>query len=569
MSPPDPWRGVTWIPPTRAKRREFSLAIAIAGLSILLANGPAVAQRPLEPGQIERRIERPAPPKKIQRPVVPAPRAEPSTRIGADRFLLTGLDIRGATVFRADELAPLYEELLGKAVSAVEIERILKRITAKYRKAGYVLTRAIAPIQDARLGIVTIQVVEGFVARIRFTGDDPGRRDLFEAYAKKILASRPLHLDELERNILLMNDLPGLTVKPRLRELDKPSGGFELTVDIKHRAVGAGVSLDNRGTTANGPFQAFATVSFNSVFGFNEETRISIFAVPDDPKELLYFNVFHEQRVGAQGTRAFVSGSYSKIDTTNDFGERTEGRGENFSVGVTHPFVRLRRRSVFGTVRFDASRFEQRAIGNDFDDQLRVLRLGGRYAARDSWEGVNGLGLEVSRGFDALASSDADSNSLSRSGGDPDFTKVAMDASRTQPFGMNWFVSMTVAGQWSPDVLLSSEEFTLGGRQFGRGYDPAELSASKGAGGVIEAGYKTKIGKTFFRSFQVYGFGDGGAVWFNDDTSQGLASAGVGIRIELLDGINAEIEWAKPLIRDVANEGDRDGRIFFTLSGRL
>ena len=48
------------------------------------------------------------------------------------------------------------------------------------------------------------------------------------------------------------------------------------------------------------------------------------------------------------------------------------GRGESFSVGVTHPFIRLRRRSLFGTARFDASRFEQKGGVNEFDKGIQM-----------------------------------------------------------------------------------------------------------------------------------------------------------------------------------------------------
>ena len=74
--------------------------------------------------------------------------------------------------------------------------------------------------------------------------------------------------------------------------------------------------------------------------------------------------------------------------------------------------------------------------------------------------------------------------------------------------------------------------------------------------------------------FQVYGFADGGSVWQAessgttqiDDT---IASAGVGLRLNLGDHISANFEVAKPFLKDVDAEGDRDPRLFFELVGRF
>ena len=123
------------------------------------------------------------------------------------------------------------------------------------------------------------------------------------------------------------------------------------------------------------------------------------------------------------------------------------------------------------------------------------------------------------------------------------------------------------------DPLLSFEEFLLGGSQFGRAYDFGELSGEDGLAGSIELRYGEEVDDSLVTSYEVYGFYDIGAVW-NRNTEPGerresLASAGGGARVGLMRDIQASLEVAQPLTRDVASTGDRGARVFFSITAQF
>ena len=131
----------------------------------------------------------------------------------------------------------------------------------------------------------------------------------------------------------------------------------------------------------------------------------------------------------------------------------------------------------------------------------------------------------------------------------------------------------SIAAQKAGTTLLSGEEFSVGGARFGRGYDPAEISGSNGAAGSLELRYDGRIsGLGPELTYQIYGFGDFGAVWTGDVDGgvqrDSLASAGMGVRFGLGGAYLAEIEAAKPLTRGVASEGNKNDmvRVFFRLN---
>ena len=138
-------------------------------------------------------------------------------------------------------------------------------------------------------------------------------------------------------------------------------------------------------------------------------------------------------------------------------------------------------------------------------------------------------------------------------------------------------VAFGFAGQWSDEPLLSPEQFALGGRRFGRAYEPAELVGDHGWAVRIEPSYIGR-GAGGLSAYQLYAFYDGGEVRDNEsapsaDARRSLASAGFGTRLDLGRHVSAALEAAWPLTRPVASyavsgEGD-DVRILGSLSARF
>jgi len=129
--------------------------------------------------------------------------------------------------------------------------------------------------------------------------------------------------------------------------------------------------------------------------------------------------------------------------------------------------------------------------------------------------------------------------------------------------------------QYSPDALLSYEEFSAGNYTVGRGYDPGAIIGDSGAGFRSEV----KVGSLIPKSpggnaFQPYAFFDAAWVWNHDSAFAGLNpqklySAGGGIRATIREAIRADATVAVPL-RDVPGLAVKgDVRFLFNLSVQL
>jgi hemolysin activation/secretion protein len=557
-----------------------SLRLCLCGL-LLLAAMPVAAQSipgSADPLRLQEQV-RPAPTRRDRGPMVLLDEPPPSVPEGADtmRLALGRIVLDGATVYDLDTLEPLWRELLGQEVSLAELYGVAAAITAKYRNDGYVLSRAVVPAQEIRDGVVRLEVIEGYVGKITIEGE-VGRESLLRGYADKITAMRPLQLRVLERYLLLLDDLAGATVSSVLAPLPGEPGAAQLTVEIAQKMIDTFATTDNRGSRFIGPLQAAIGGRLNSVLGLYELTQLRLINTPADFDELRAYDLSHAVPVDTEGTlltlginQAWAHPGFLLKPL------RVSSTATVTSAMLSHPLIRMRAENFTLSAGFVATDLHTDLFDGAatlLNDRIRTFQIGGLYDFVDGWDGINVFDLQLSRGLDILSARTSGSPNLSRANGRSDFTKLIGDAQRVQSLGGNWSVLLALTGQYAFDSLLASEQFGIGGVNFVRAYDPAELTGDRGIAGKIELQYGERLDGAVRASYQLYGYYDAGRVWnkqalAGENASASATAAGVGARFTLTERISGSVEVAKPLTRNIATEGDKDPRVFFSLVARF
>jgi hemolysin activation/secretion protein len=154
-----------------------------------------------------------------------------------------------------------------------------------------------------------------------------------------------------------------------------------------------------------------------------------------------------------------------------------------------------------------------------------------------------------------------------------DFTKITAFAARAQPIAGNWSAFGAFTGQYAFNSVLSSELFSYGGDQFGRGHDPSELVGDHGAAIKLELRYSGGLPLASGGNYTAYGFYDHGQVRQRDagglKAVESGASFGFGLRFAIGPYVTGSIEAAKPVIRVVAAEGNQDTRFYGSIAVRF
>jgi hemolysin activation/secretion protein len=528
----------------------------------------------IDPGRVQQRFERDQRPAIVPDEAVPGAQQEQAPSFDpALRFELKSVSIAGNTVFSTDQLHPLFADKIGTQVSLNEVQAIANAITAKYRNEGYILSRALVPVQRIGGGEVEIQVIEGYIDGVSFQGEVPGDPWLIGQYAERITHSRPLNVADMERYILLINDLAGMTARGALSPSATAQGASQLTVTLEQRDYDGSFEVDNRGSRFLGPAQGKITLRANDLAGMHE--RITFRTVDTlNLEELRYHELSVEQPVGPEGTRVRLLGSMTETEPGNGLEPLDiEGDSTTFILEATHPFLRSRRENLFGTFGFTYRDTESDVLGTEiYEDNIRTVHAGAAYDFYDRWLGINQVAASVTQGLDILGAND-DGDAISRANAEHDFTRFNIDAQRLQSIDENFSVQLNASAQYGMDELYSSEEFTLGGEFFGSAYDPSELSGDHGVSGRAELQYNLDYPIDWMNTSQFYTFLDGGKIWnrnalAGEFSNASLVSSGLGMRFNALDQWRGGLELALPMTRDVSAEGSDgdDARIFFRLS---
>ena len=556
---------------------QFGPVIAISALAASIVMFPLSSQAasdPANPRLYQDRLKRekrpPEPPAPVAEQPGRAATAMPSVTAGEPVFLFRGATITGATVLPQDLLAQVYRPYLGKEISVPILAAIANRITSIYQEHGYALSRAIIPAQDLAAGTITIEVIEGHVETVRFTGTAAERMDL-SAYRDAITAEKPARLSTMERELLLISRLDGVHVgQPSLEEIGELSGRFILSVETSFKPYDLAVALDNSGTRNVGRLQSFARGVINSPFGLTGALTANVAGVVPTPREWAYGDVAYDHSITPY---ARIGGSVSFGELHPDGLDRLIGtRKRQFDMQLRGSYIlRLDRDSEWriGSA-FTYGNFDEVNFGGIFSrDRTRTIQLNTHYFQTLPAKGWVLGSLAVEQGLDIFGASQRNDLRLSTVDGDPRFTKATANLKWVQPLPMSFSLALDASGQVSASPLLTGDEFFLGGQRFGKGYDPGLLTGDAGAAASIELRYGKPVDWQLLREWQLFGFYDGGAVWDRGSTDPrtSLASAGLGLRLGFPYEFNLSVDVAFPLTYETpgTDHGHRP-RVNFSLS---
>lgn len=560
----------------RSRRLGRTLA-AGTGLLMLLA-GPALAQQTLPTVAEPKRPDLPVPslptvPAAGGVEVAPMPGAAPVAGAASTPLTLSRVVVEGAEAMPAGSFDDLTAAITGKPTTLADLYAMADAITARYRAAGWVLARAVVPAQRISDGVATIRVVEGFVARTVVEGDAGAHGPRIQSYLDHLTAAKgPVNIADLERWLLLVNDLPGISARAILSPAAGQTGGSILTLKVERQAVQAYAGIDNRGSVYTGPWRLMAGAAFNDAAN-GGRFNISGLTALEEPTEQQGLTLAWDQQVGTEGTLLGVRGSVQRGEPGDSLKAlEVTTRYSGLTLRAAHPFLRSRAKSLVIDTEFNAYETRTAFFGQRFaQDVVRTLSLGADFTLLDQAGGTNRFAARIVQGLDLLGASRDGAPDKSRAAGSADFTRMTVDAERVQALGNGLSARLAFSAQIAARALLAQEEFKLGGAAFGRAFDEGELSGDQGVAGLIELRWAPDLGDAV--GVQFYGFYDQGKVWNDDPVTQmdgvDMASVGAGLRANLDDLMSADLQVAKPLRRDVATKGDRDARFFVSVTTRF
>lgn len=526
---------------------------------------PAAADTSRVDEQVENKLPEltlPAPYRPIEKNVKTAP--VPSSNIN---FKLKSLSYQGNTQYSDRYFDKKFEDYIGKDISIQALWAIANQITDEYRRAGYFLSQAYVPAQEIdTTGAATIAIVEGTIGEIELDDKDLANKLYVKVLFERLHSQRPLKAQAMESIMLQLNDIPGKQFKAVITQVDNPDkyaeGTVKLYLTIKEDNGHGALLLDNHGSRFLGPYQGLVTYE-RSLLPFQSTRVIGLATLPWD--ELKYialdqnWRAYPKWRVGVRGN--FPASAPG--DTLEQF--EIESQSTEIAAYVDYQPIRQRNQNLILTTTLDGRNTDSTLV-DEFEltkDRIRSIRLGVNYSLSDRWQGFNQFTATVSQGLGVFGASEKGDLNLSRAEADPLFTKATFGLLRQQGLFSRFVLTGQVQGQISRTPLFSAEEFGYGGQDFGRAYDPSEITGDNGVKGTLQliyAGLPVGLGV----SISPYIGYDIGKAW-NKDSVGGQDVAGsslcLGVQAQHKSGFGVSAGVAWPFIREISNpiyKGDPD-----------
>ena len=460
----------------------------------------------------------------VQQQVRPALVAPGGVKVKALSF-----KVSGNTAFPDATLVSLLNPFVGQDLDLAGLDQAAGVISQYYRSQGYFVARAYLPAQEIASGNLEIAVIEGRLGAIKFNRGTNTR--LSEATAQSLLAGAapigaPIKEQNIERGLMLLNDLPGVDVKSTLIPGATP-GSSDLVVETTEGALVTGsVDLDTYGNKYTGTVRVGGTININDPFGIGDQFVVRGLT---SGRGMNYGRLAYSAPVGDIGTRVGVAYSKMRYKLGKDF-EPLNATGESSvtSIYAVQPIVRSRNSNLYGTATYDSKRLSDDQLGaNVTDKKIGVFGLGLTGDMRDALGGggLTAAGLNYSGGNLNLGGNlNYAANDALTARTDGSYSKVNYNISRLQRVDDAWSVFAGVTGQTSSKNLDSSEKFVLGGLGV-RAYPQGEASGDSGTLVNLEARYT--VPGFDFGSLQLVGFYDYGSVKLHKNLWAGSAPVGL------------------------------------------
>jgi hemolysin activation/secretion protein len=553
-------------------QKRFSIKAGVMPVLFLASSPQVLAQQVPSAGTQLQQI----PPAPVLQHPLPAIRLAPVTTpdtatTEGTKITVRDLRITGVRLFTPDEVVGWTDFLKGSELSLGQLREMAARITANYRAAGYIVARAYLPAQEITDGVVTIAVTEGRYGQIVTRNRSPLSDSLLAGILTDIEPGDAVAISTLENRLLLLSDIPGVTVASTLGPGTMP-GSSDLTVDVSpSRSVSGSIDADNAGNRYTGIYRIGATVNLNNPAGLGDLASLRVLS---SGSGLSFVRPSYQIQVG----RATLGVAYSWLHY--ELGREftllgASGTARVASLYGSYPLIRSRTTNLYGGLGLDAKRYNDRSRLDvdlpEADKTARVMTASLRGDHRDSL-GAGGLSsFAVAWGtgsIDFRSAELARRNTLSQTGGH--FDKFTFSALRLQGLTDNISLFAGINGQFASSNLDVSEKMALGGMYGVRAYPEGETYADRGYVLSLEARLRLPQFSTVQRGqLQLIGFFDTASAtldknpWRASDNRRTLSGAGVGVTWSETNDFMLRAFYARKVGNEPAlSAPDRSGRFW-------
>jgi hemolysin activation/secretion protein len=538
---------------------------------------------PTSPGQLRpnpnqdrflQPVPTPQPSPEVSPPTLTPPQPEVEPTQPTVPFVLKDIQIQGGTIFDPQEFALLIQPLRGRQVTLNELKSVVDAISQRYIQQGYLTSRAVLPNQTVADGIVQIRIIEGKLEKIEIEGT----RRLKQSYVRKRIqraARAPLNTTKLEEQLRLLQLDPVLKTVGGSLSAGSTIDESVLTVRVKEAPTFVpGGSFDNYSPPSVGGERFGVSLGIRNITGYGD--TLAAFYNRTFTGGANVYDVSYRVPLNAMdGTLQLrFSGDDTRV-TSSEFEDIFDISGDSqaYEISFRQPLIKTFRRefalSLGFNVEDESSSFAFFGIPlPEVKSRTRVIKFAQDFLSRDA-KGLWFAQSQFNFGLGVLGATIEDHPNP-----DGRFFSWQGQVQRFQNLGKDRLLILGGEIQLTPDSLLPSQQFIIGGGQSVRGYRQNARLGDNGARFFAEARFPLYRSPSKRPIVQLAPFFDAGTIWNHPDSPEQfnqnfLAGLGLGLIFEPIRNLSFRVDYGYPLI-DLDDRGNniQDDGIYFSVTYR-
>lgn len=460
----------------------------LAAVAAIAIGAPHLAHAQAQPpggGQLLQQLTPPPEAPPPRQPSLSIEQRESARSTSGTPIAVERIRIVGNTLIPTAELRALVSGAEGRRLTLGQLQALAGRITALYRRRGYLLARAYVPAQTVRNGEVTLAVLEARYGKVTLDNSSTTSDRPLKATLSALQSGAPVSEAALDRTLLLLSDIPGVVVSSTIRP-GTATGTSDLLVDATSGPRYSGsLAVDDYGNRYTSRPRGSATLNINSLAGEGDRLGIDVLT---SGSGMSYGQLRYQYLLDGEGTTVGASASYLHYELEGDLTSlQAHGTAQVDSVNVAQPIIRGTAGNLYAQLELDHKQLHDdidvAAIRGDRRINDAALVLAGD--RRDD-RGVTNFSLSAAAGrvtFEDAAAQLADSLGADTQGVGAHYD---LTLARLQRLGPQDGLYAAITGQLASRNLDPADQFYLGGPSNARGYDVGALTGARGYLGSLE-----------------------------------------------------------------------------------
>ncbi|MDR6674363.1 ShlB/FhaC/HecB family hemolysin secretion/activation protein [Xanthomonas sp. 1678] len=487
------------------------------------------------------------------------------------RFDVMAYQVVGNTELSAADIERVVYPFLGPQRSEADVEAARAALQTRYANKGLATVAVSVPEQDAGNGLVTLQVSEQRIGRLRVNGASYFSPDAVERGAPSLKEGTVPNFKDVQRDIVALNQLPDRRVTPDIKPGVGPNTvDVDLNVDDNLPLHGS-VELNNRSSANTSDLRLNATLRYDNLWQRGHSISLSAQTAPERTSDAKVLSLSYLARLtdSPWSLLAYAVRSDSDIAVISDFNVIGNGTlagvrairalpaqaGFFHSLSLGIDYKDFKEESNFGA-SVDSSPIKYYPLNLAYNADWAGERTHSSFGATLT-ANPGGLGAGADRcGNDHCNPSAPGSFDYKRYNARPNFFHVRLEGSHTRTLGKDVQLFGRAQTQLAAEPLISNEEMSIGGMDTVRGYKESEALGDYGVTAQLELrspSFASWFGAAA-QEARARAFVDGGYVRIHkplpeQTPSETLVSVGIGATAQFFDHFNGSVDLAAPLSR--------------------